>query len=546
MKYVRFLAVALLCCLLIAVPAMALPGVADISGDALVASDGSCGVRMTVRMVLETAQSELAFPLPADAENVQLGGQEAQVRLESDRLLVLLPSLSAGEHTLYLQYSLPCQVQQTKEETLLTLPILNGFPLPIENLEFSVTLPGAITGQPLFNSGYHQENIRVDTVVSGSTLTAKLTDSLKDHETLSLELPVDEALFDLVMARQRLLSRWDVAAMVLLAVAMLYFCIFLLPKITRQSRSYTAPAGISAGEVGSCLTGCGTDLIMMVLSWAQMGYILVEQSRNGRVLLHKRMEMGNERSYHEGRIFQLLFGRRYTVDTTGVHFARLARKVSGRSPLLKQLYKPNSGNLHVFQGLCTAAGFCCGVQLVPFGFWAVVLGLLTAVLSYCIQSGGKCIPLRNKLPLWVGLGCGLVWIFIGGLTHSLSRVVPMVLFQYVAGIFVAYGGKRSELGQRALAQMLGLRRHMTGATTFDMQMLQQKNPDYFHEMLPYALAMGVDRQFARRFEGKEEMPDGGWLKNAPPMNPQRWATRLRQVADSMQKACRRQALHFYR
>ncbi len=546
MKYIRFLAVALLCCLLIAVPVMALSGVADISGDATVSADGSCDVRITVRMVLETAQSELAFPLPADASNVQLGGQDARLKQESDRLLVLLPSLSAGAHTLQLQYSLPCQVAKAKDDTLLTLPILSGFPLPIENLEFSVILPGEITGQPRFNSGYHQENIRVDTVVSGSTLTAKLVDTLKDHETLSLELPVDEALFDLVMARQRLLSRWDVASLVLLAVAMLYFCLFLLPKITRRSRSYTAPEGISAGEVGSCLTGCGTDLIMMVLSWAQLGYILVEQSRNGRVLLHKRMEMGNERSYHEGRIFQLLFGRRHTVDTTGVHFARLSRKVSGRSPLLKQLYKPNSGNLPVFRGLCCAAGFCCGVQMVPFGFWAVVLGLVTAAMSYCIQSGGKCIPLRSKLPLWVGLGCSLVWIVIGGLTHSLSRVVPMVLFQYIAGIFVAYGGKRSELGQRAMAQMLGLRRHMTSATAFDMQMLQQKNPDYFHEMAPYALAMGVDRQFARRFDGKEALPDGGWLKNAPAMTAQQWANRLRRVADAMQTACRKQALRFYR
>ncbi len=546
MKYVRFLAVALLCCLLIAVPVMALPGVADISGDAVVASDGSCSVRMTVRVALETAQSELTFPLPADAKDVKLNGQDVALRSDEDKLQVQLPSLPAGAHTLYLQYSLPCQVEKTKEGAMLTLPLLSGFALPIEGLEFSVTLPGESTGQPVFSSGYHQENIRVDAVASGNSLQAKLLEELKDHETLTLQLPVNEELFNLVVARQRTMNRWDVAMLVLLALAMLYFCLGLLPKITRHSRSYTAPAGVSAGEVGSCLTGCGTDLVMMVLSWAQRGYILVEQTRNGRVLLHKRMEMGNERNYHEGRIFQLLFGRRHTVDTTGVHFARLARKVAGRSPLLKQLYRPTSGNLHVFRGLCCAAGFCCGVQMIPFGFWAVVMGLAAAVLSYCIQSGGKCIPLRNKLPLALALGCGAVWILAGQLTHSLGRVIPMVVFQYIAGIFVAYGGKRSELGQRMLAQMLGLRRHMTGTAAFDMQLLQQKNPDYFHELAPYALAMGVDRQFARRFDSKTALPDGGWLKNAPSMNAQQWALRLRQVADAMQTACRRQALNFYR
>lgn len=546
MKYIRFLAVAMLCCLLLAIPAMALPGVADISGQATVDTDGGCRITMTVQLVMESAQSDLTFPLPSDAADVLLGGQNAQVRAEADRLQVLLPSLTAGEHTLVLQYSLPCQVSQTKDRTLLTLPILSGFSLPIESLEFSVTLPGEITGQPVFISGYHQENIRLDTTISENTLSATLLDSLKDHETLTLELPVDEALFDLVMARQRLLNRWDLGILGLLVLAMLYFCLGLLPKITRHSRSYTAPEGISAGEVGSCLTGCGTDLTMTVLSWAQLGYILVERTKNGRVLLHKRMEMGNERSYHEGRIFQLLFGRRVTVDTTGTHFARLSRKVAGRSPLLKQLYKPTSGNLHIFRGLCCAAGFCCGVQMVSGGFGAFVLGVAAAALSYLIQSGGKCIPLRNKLPLVIGLGCGAVWILVGALTHSLGRVIPMVIFQYIAGIFAAYGGKRSELGQRVLAQLLGLRRHMTSASAFDMQLLLQKNPDYFHELAPYALAMGVDRQFARRFDSKTPLPDGGWLKDAPAMNAQQWAARLRQVADAMNDACRKQALNLHR
>ncbi len=546
MKYIRFLAVAMLCCLLLAIPAMALPGVADISGQATVDTDGGCRVTMTVHLMLETAQADLTFPLPADATDVLLGGQNAQVRAETDRLQVLLPSLTAGEHTLLLQYSLPCQVSQTKEETLLTLPILSGFPLEIEGLEFTVTLPGQITGEPVFISGYHQENIRLDTVISENTLNASTDERLKSHETLVLELPVDAELFDLIMARQRLFSRWDLGILALLVLAMLYFCLGLLPKITRHSRSYTPPEGISAGEVGSCLTGCGTDLTMMVLSWAQLGYVLVEQTRNGSVLLHKRMEMGNERSYHEGRIYQLLFGRRVTVDTTGTHFARLSRKVAGRSPLLKQLYKPTSGNLYIFRGLCCAAGFCCGVQMVSGGFGAFVLGVLAAVLSYFIQAGGRCIPLRSKLPLLIALVCGAVWIFIGALTHSLGRVIPMVIFQYIAGIFAAYGGKRSELGQRVLAQLLGLRRHMTGASAFDMQLLLQKNPNYFHELVPYALAMGVDRQFTRRFDSKVTLPDGGWLKNAPTMNAQQWAARLRQVADAMNDACRKQALNLRR
>ena len=536
MKYIRFLAVLTLCCLLLAIPVMGLSGAAELSGSAFVLEDGSCQIQMTLELKLEENLSDLTFPLPRDATNVFLGGQVAQVRTDGEYMQLCLPAMTAGSHTFLLQYSLPCQLSRGEEEVLLTLPILCGFGLPIEALEFSVTLPGAITGKPVFVSGYYQENIRPDTQISENTIHVTLQEDLKDHETLSLQLPVEEELFDLVVARQRLFTRWDIGMLVVLVLAMLYFCLGLMPKIPHIGRHYTAPEGISAGEVGSCLTGCGTDLTMTVLTWAQLGYVLIERTRNGRILLHKRMEMGNERSYHEGRIFQILFGRRITVDPAGPHFVRLSRKVAGRSPLLKQLYKVNSGDIRVFRILCCGAGFCCGIQMVSGGFGAFLFGVLAAGLSYFIQSGGKCIPLRNKLPLLIGVGCGLLWLGLGVLTHSMARVVPMVIFQYIAGIFAAYGGKRSELGQQMLTQLLGLRRHMMGASAFDMQLLQQKNPNYFHELAPFALAMGIDRQFARRFDGKTPLPDGGWLKGAPDMTATQWMDRLRHTADQMNRA----------
>ena len=61
-------------------------------------------------------------------------------------------------------------------------------------------------------------------------------------------------------------------------------------------RCTAAPAGLTAGELGSRLVHKGADLTMMVLSWAQLGYLLITMDESGRVFLHKRMEMGNERS----------------------------------------------------------------------------------------------------------------------------------------------------------------------------------------------------------------------------------------------------------
>ncbi len=533
MRSIRYLAAIFLCCLLVFFPVLAVPMATEVAGNATVATDGSCLVDLTLTLQMDSPREGLAFPLPIDAEEVQLNGQSAQTHEFDGKLQVLLPSLAAGRQTLVLRYRLPCVIEFDEKETLLSLPLLSGFGLPIQQLSVSVSLPGPITGRPVFFSGYYQENIRLNTNVTENTLVASTNEVLKDHETLRLDLAVEPDLF--TVERPSLLSRWDWACLVVIALAAVYYFLTLMPKFYRHSRSYTAPEGITAGEVGCCLTGSGTDLSMTVLSWAQLGYLQLELDKRGRLLLHKRMEMGNERSYHEGRIFQILFGRRETVDAASAHYTRIYRKVAGRSPLLKQLYTSRSGDIRIFRALCCAAGMCVGWQLAS-GFLGFLLGIVALVLSFGIQSGCKCIPLRSKLPLLVAIGCGCVWILLGSWLDGLGRTIPMVIFQFVAGALAAYGGKRSDLGKRVLTQLLGLRQHMLTGSNFNLQQLQQKNPNYFYEMIPYALAMGIDRKFAKRFDSKVALPECLWLRNAPRMNAQQCAARMRQLADILDKA----------
>lgn len=533
MRSIRCLAAIFLCCLMVFFPVLAVSTASDVSGSATVAADGSCLVDLTVTLQLDSPREGLAFPLPIDAEDVQINGQDAQTHKADGKLQVLLPSLAAGRQTLVLRYSLPCVIVVDEEETYLSLPMLSGFSLRVEQLQFTVSIPGAITGRPVFHSGYYQENIRLNTEITENTLVASTNQVLQDHETLRLELPVEGALF--TVKKPSALSNWDLACLGLITLALVYFGLTLMPKFYRHSRRYTAPEGITAGEVGCCLTGSGTDLSMTVLSWAQLGYLQLELDKRGRLLLHKQMDMGNERSYHEGRIFQILFSRRETVDAASAHFTRIHRKVAGRSPLLKQLYKPRSGDVRIFRALCCAAGLCSGVQLAS-GFPAFLLGVLALALSFGIQAGCKCIPLRSKLPLLVAIGCGCIWILLGSWLDGLGRSIMMVIFQFLAGVLAAYGGKRSEQGQHVLTHLMGLRQHMLSGSNFNLQQLQQKNPNYFYEMIPYALAMGIDRKFAKRFDSKTALPECLWLRNAPRMNAQQCAAKLRQIADILDRA----------
>lgn len=549
MRAIRFLVLALLCTALLALPVAAVTGIAGFQNQATVSTTGRCQVNLTLSFHLDNSVPELYFPLPENAESIRLNGSWARTERRDDAIQVAMPMTSAGDFTVMVQYELPMVLSKVEEEYILTLPLLNRFSYPISSFTLTLTLPGSITGRPEFVSGYHQADTDrlLRHSVNGNVLTCTAQETFKDHETLVMTLVVDPELFPDAMIEKALFSSWDGAAMVLCALAMLYYLITLLPGFPHRSRCYCAPDGISAGEVGTCLTGCGMDLTMQVMSWAQAGYILIEMDLKGKVLLHKRMEMGNERSQFEMNCFRSLFGSRVTVDGTGYHYAKLCRKLHTKSPLRPQLFLPHSGNPRIFTILCCAAAGCSGVSLAVFltdsAVGQVLLGMLLAAActgaGYLIQRGGKYLPLRDKGPVLLSVACGGLWLLVGYLGGA-GMVLPMVIFQFLSGICAAVGGRRSELGKRSLSQLRGLRRYMLRCDSYELQRLLQANPNYFYELAPYALAMGVERKFAKRF-GKTRLPDCSFLVTPlqVDMTPVKWMARLRQAADALNERQRK-------
>ena len=142
------------------------------------------------------------------------------------------------------------------------------------------------------------------------------------------------------------------------------------------------------------------------------------------------------------------------------------------------------------------------------------------------------VPLRDKTPLWVAGICSILWIVLGILSGQVAIALPNVLFQLISGLAIAFGGRRSERGKRCVSNIRGLRHHMVRANTFELQTRLEANPFYFYELAPYALALGVDKRFARRF-GKTKLVEAGFLHSTDHRaeTASQWAALLRQTAD---------------
>lgn len=518
----RRFVIAILCCLLLVTTVSAAGIVDDLQSNTLVAVSGSCEVTLTLQITVDSVPSQLALPLPAAAHDITVNGSAARAPFAgSMRQVDLTNAVSApGTHTLVIHYDLPDAVRQENEQLVLTLDLLSGFSLPVERMRFTVTLPGKPEKKASFVSTYLQESVEsvMDYQVNGSTISCTVATRLRDHENLTMRLAVTEEMFPQSTTKIWSIGKDDLVMYALAVLALIYWLLTMRCPIIRGERCGTPPEGLTAGEVGTRLCGLGVDFTMMVISWARMGYLQIHMTDSGRVLLHKRMDMGNERSEFENRCFRSLFGRRSVTDGTGFHYATLCRKASRARPGIRSCFRRNSGNPLVFRGVAAAIGFVAGISLATAfatdTVWRVLLGILLSVLGtvlcWQIQAAAASLFLRRRLPLILALASSLLWILLGGWSGQWPVAIFVLVTQWLAGFAACFGGRRTEAGKQIVADILGLRRYLITVSGNTLRQNLELNPDYYYSIAPFALAMGVDRALAYRL-GETRLPGCQWL-----------------------------------
>lgn len=558
MRQMRRILILILCVLMLTSAVHASGTATSVMSNCTIASDGSCSVSMTVEVVLDSPAEDLTFPLPGGAKNVTLNGNSVRTYRSSSDSNVLLADLShldglVGTYTMSFQYTISDVLQTIDKKLYLQLPLLSGFEYPVQKMSFSVTFPGEIKGDVNFYSGYLNNSVEsiVQYNLGGYMVTGNTTASLQDRDTLTLSMQVSEEMFPgkLIVERE---GNPEVVYMIICgALAFLYWLLMMrcLP-IVRQRRTIP-PEGLTAGEVGSRLSAAGVDLTMMVFSWAQMGYLKIVPDKYGRVFLQRRMDMGNERTDFECRVFKQLFSRGNMVDGTGKAYANLCLKVAQTVSGAHEMYRRRAGNIQIFRilacGVSLFSGICYAMNLVYNSTLQAVLSIILAVAGvvtgWTIQDGMFRFHIRGKTAQYVASVCMLVWILLGVLSGVVWVGVAAVAVQMVAGLAAAYGGRRSSLGRTHAGQILGMRHYLRHISKDEVQRLTDHNPDYFFDMMPYALALGADTQFARRFDGVN-LPPCGYLtaRQDRRRSAQEWAILMRKTADKLDKRQRKMQL----
>ena len=562
----RVLFMLLFAVLLLPLRAQAASAATRLDYTATINVDGEALVSLTLNLHLEAINQNLTYPLPGTATNITVNGASPATNKSGSLTIVSLARVTGGQpgdYVVTISYSLPKVVTVAmktdplnktkqivdKDNLKLELPLLSGFAYPISAMNYTITLPGEFTSTPDFYSTYQQNGLasELNLLYNGNMLTGSSKSGFNDHESVYMTMTLPPDMFPGVSTYQRTGNPELVPMGILAGTALLYWLLFLRTFPARRESCTIPPEGITAGELDCHLFLKGADLTTMVLCWAQLGYILI-QVDGRRVLLHKRMDMGNERSLFEVRTFRSLFGDRRVVDASSLAYAKTLRKARGMVPGESAICHSNERKRNIYRYiLCVSqvfCGICMAMNMTSILALQILLsllfGALAVVTAWQLHKVAYCTIGRDKTGLITAGVSLLVWLIIGLIAKVVWISLAECAGQILLGFPAAWGGRRSEVNRHEVAQLRGLRHYLSHMPAEDVQRLLAADSGYYFRMAPYAMALGVLHPFTQAF-GKRKLPQCPYIVTRVhgSRKAEDWETLLKDLTSRMDARAKR-------
>ena len=516
----------LVCCLLLLTASVCAAGdqISALTEEVTVAEDGTVSVTATAEVSFSGGMTSFVFPLGKGADDITASGGAYDVkRIDGVECVVFANSTGfSGKQTFLCSYTLPCAVTDTDIGQQFDFsPIARGWELPMQSLTLRITFPAEVSARPVWSSAYYGDvidnylNIRVkDKQVEASSVTA-----LKDHETLTMRLQFASGAFSLrhLVGTTESVSR--ILFYLLAALALVYWLIRLRGRLLLPKAQQTIDMEATAGEIPTRLYGAPTDVAATLIHWGNLGYLSLRRTRNGRLLLTKKMEMGNERKPAERRLFAAVFRNGTTCDPTTGRFRKATSAAAAqlRGSWLRRCFKKKSGSPRMLRLLSLLAAL--PVSLLTFDLllpsswvrWVLLPFLLPLPVVLCdrVQRGLAELLWRKEKLIPAALSAAVLLI-LASWAGCFGTMLLNLLLQTFCALATLYGGRRTAEGEELVRRHLGMRRYLRKATTEELQRNAAADGQYFYRTLPFAELLGVGAAFAKHY-GSARLEPCPWL-----------------------------------
>ena len=478
-------------------------------------SNGVCRVTVLAEVRFVNRVTTFLFPLGVDARDITASGASYNTKTVDDVKCVVFENESgfSGTQTFQCSYTLPCTMREISSGQRFTAKLPErGWGYPINRFKLTIFFPTEVTAFPRWQSAYYGDVIDnyLTIQVKENTVTAKSNIIFRDHETLTMDLDFQPNVFTLKHLAEKTVGIDRTIFLILYFICIVYWLFALRTPRGKKQKSPVSLFQYSAGEIPCQLFGEKADIGALIAHWGNLGYVILRRTKSGRFRLEKQMDMENERSAAERRVFRSVFRSSSVVEVPGVRFLS---SVNAEAPVLRahwgnRMFQKKDGGPKLFLYLCLAVGFCFSLMLFDTllsstpgrWIWIILLTLLSLPLYRILQ---QVIPYWYSPNRWIyvglGLGIAVILFLFASLAGCGGYLFFLILLQLVAGYATRFGGQRTVPGQEMVLEIQSFLRSIARSKPGTAKEMVHRDSQYFYRALPYAEMLGAGNRFRKQF-----------------------------------------------
>jgi uncharacterized membrane protein len=403
------------------------------------------------------------------------------------KLKIFVPNADNSTHTISIGYTVSDALRFFEDHDELYWNITGDeWDVPIQSADARIILPEGTTNirANVFTGSFRSTAHDADFEVAGNGVEVRTRDPLRYHEGLTVAVAFDKGFVHEPTAFDKLClflrSNWPLGLPFIVFAIMFYlwWTRGRDPRLRPIAAQYEPPDRLTPGEAGTLVDNSADmrDITSSIVDLAVRGYMVIEEHQKDRMLglvqdkdynfiLKKERSEWATLKPHE----QVLLNGFFTMGTVGESVSM--------SSLENRFYKnlPDIKN-RIFESLVTRSYYRRRPDSVRASYIGV--GVVIGVLS-----------------IWGGAGVASS-MGMAPLTFIIAGILS-------AGIICAFGWfmpAHTEQGARALERVLGFEDFLNHVES-DRFNRTIKTPQMFEKFLPFAMALGVEKNWSKAFQG---------------------------------------------
>jgi len=365
------------------------------------------------------------------------------------------------------------------------------WPIPIEEAGAHIVLPdnASTVRANLFTGAYHSTARNGTVEINGTGVDVRTSGPLGIHEGLTVAVAFDKNAVHEPTAFYRLLlslrSNWPFV----IPVAAFFFMLWLWwtrgrdPRLRPIAAQYQPPENLTPGEVGTLVDNSVDmrDITASIVDLAVRGFLVIEEQKKDQLLglthrteyvfhLKKPTPEWAALKPHEQDLLEGIFGAGTAGDTVAL------------ADLHNRFYQNIAGiKNHLFGSLVGKGYYTHRPDTTRAAY--ILFGIVAGII---VLGGG----------MWLSKNLGMA---------PLPFIVAGILSGLVICAFGWFMPARTQAGARTLEGILGFEDFLAHveADRFNRTI---KTPEMFEKFLPFAMALGVEKNWSKAFQGIYTQP----------------------------------------